>query len=560
MRNNNKSIIVLLLFLAVLGSVGCKKFLSVNADPANPQNPSNGSVFPAMLASIHRGVQYDSRYLGKYIQFWLSSSSGDNYDRHGWAGASDATGDIWRQTYYGLGKNLDYIIAQGIKQEQFDYVAASYALKAYMFQICTDYYGDMIFSEAFDDSRAYFDYDNQETIYRGIDSICRLAIKYADMASAKTNNMTASDFVYAGNMTKWKKFVYGLLAINYNNVSNKTGVYKPDSVIAFCNKSFTSVDDDFVVPFDATKNDNTNFFGTYRNNIGSFRQSNFLVHLLDGTTLAGNTLGPNRDPRMKHLLTASNDTTNGNGGFRGVDPGVGDPYNALSAPSAYTVGSTNWINARKKVPVLWGDSLYANPSASSFSTAAGKYLFNNKAVLPVMTYAEIQFIKAEAALRKNDPTTAYDAYIKGINAHFDFINRSYSAFRGNVNLYNGAPISSTERNNYLASANVKQSAANLTLTDIMSQKYIALFGWGWVETWVDLRRYHYNVDLDPKTGRPVYESFMFPAQFAVDNNGKPVQRVRPRYNSEYVWNIEALRAVGALNPDYHTYEMWFSKP
>jgi hypothetical protein len=94
----------------------------------------------------------------------------------------------------------------------------------------------------------------------------------------------------------------------------------------------------------------------------------------------------------------------------------------------------------------------------------------------------------------------------------------------------------------------------------MSQKYIALWGWGWVETWVDLRRYHYNVDLDPKTGLPVYSSFMFPATFAVDNNGKPVQRVRPRYNSEYVWNILALEKVGALNPDYHTYEMWFSQP
>ncbi len=558
MKNRNKILITAVLVISMV-SVGCKKFLDVNLDQANPQNPTNASIFPAMLGNIHRGVQYDARYLGKYIQFWLSTSSGDNYDRHGWAGASDVTGDIWRQTYFGLGKNLNYIIAQGIKQEQYDFVAASYALKAYMFQLATDYHGDIIFSQAFDETKFYFDYDDQATVYRGVDSLCRIALKYADMAESKFNNMTSADYVYGGDMTKWRKFIYGILAINYNNQSNKAD-YKPDSVISFVDKSFTSVNDDFVVPFDATKNDNTNFFGTYRNNIGSFKQSNFIVKLLDGTTLAGSTVPANRDPRMKHLLTASNDTTNGNGGFRGVDPGVGDPYNALSAPSAYAVGSTNWINARKKVPVLWGDSLYANPSASSFSTLGGKYLFHNKAVIPVMTYAELQFIKAEAAMRKNNTALAYQAYLNGINAHFDFINRNYSQFRGAVNLYNGSAITATQRATYLASANVAQNAGELTLTDIMSQKYIALWGWGWVETWVDLRRYHYNVDLDPITGLPVYSSFMFPATFAVDNNGKPVQRVRPRYNSEYIWNVQALEKVGALNPDYHTYLMWFSEP
>ncbi len=558
--NTTKIKIIAALFMVLMAGAGCKKYLNINTDPANPQNPANSSVFPAMLASIHRGVQYDSRYIGKYIQFWLSTSAGDNYDRHGWAGASDATGDIWRQTYYGLGKNLNYIIDQGVKQEQYDFVAASYALKAYMFQICTDYHGEIIFSQAFDDTRSYFDYDTQEAVYRGVDSLCRLSLKYADMAAGKTNSMISADFVYAGDMSKWKKFVYGLLAINANNLSNKSSLYKADSVIAYCNKSFTSANEDFVVAFDATKNDNTNFYGTYRNNIGSFKQSNFIVKLLDGTTLAGNSNGYNRDPRMKHLLSCSNDTTNGNGGFRGVDPGVGDPYNSLSSPSSYTVGSTNWINARKKVPVLWGDSLYANPSASAFTTAAGKYLFNNKAVLPVMTYSEIQFIKAEAALRSSNSTLAYEAYINGINASFDFINKSYAPYRGNVNLYNGAAISTAQRNTYLASGNVKQAAGALTLTDIMLQKYISLWGWGWVETWVDLRRYHYNVDIDPTTSLPVYKNFTFPASFAVDNNNKPAQRVRPRYNSEYVWNIPALRAIGALNADYHTYEMWFSKP
>ena len=93
----------------------------------------------------------------------------------------------------------------------------------------------------------------------------------------------------------------------------------------------------------------------------------------------------------------------------------------------------------------------------------------------------------------------------------------------------------------------------------MLQKYIALWGWGFFETWVDLRRYHY-LDLDTETGLQVYKGFALPATLAPENNGKPVYRVRPRYNSEYIWNIDELRRLGGLNADYHTYETWFSQP
>src|ERR1700730_8869316 len=105
----------LFLLMGLLATVGCKKYLNVNSDTATPQNPSNSAVFPAMLAGLPRGLQYDSRYLGKYIQNWLATASGDTYDRHGYVAGSDNTGDVWRQCYYGLGKNLDYIIENGKK-------------------------------------------------------------------------------------------------------------------------------------------------------------------------------------------------------------------------------------------------------------------------------------------------------------------------------------------------------------------------------------------------------------------------------------------------------------
>lgn len=552
-----------LLMMIMSSFTSCKKYLDINSDEDTPQFPDPSSVLPAQLAAIPRGLQYDARYAGKFIQNWLNyNTATDAFERMGWVGVSDANGDIWRQAYYGMGRNLDYMITHGKAQNNSPYIGVAYALKAMIFQYATDYHGEIIFTEAFRDQTT-FKYDDQQTVYRGIDSLCRLAITYLTdtVRNPGATPLSKGDYVYNGDKARWLKFTYGLLARNFHRVTNKS-IYAPDSVIYYVDKSMQTINDDFLIPFDATKNDDANFYGTYRNNLGTYRQSTYIVQLLDGTTLTDSVStsanASQRDPRMRHMLTKSNDTTNGNGGYRGVDVGLGDPYVSLGNWYTYAPNSANWINARKKIPTLWGDTLYSNPTASVFSSQYGHYLFGDKVVCPVMTSSELQFTKAEAAYRKGDLATAHAAYILGINLSFDFINRG-SFPRGNNSLFAGTPISITERTNYLASANVKQSAATLTLSDIMLQKYIALWGWGFFETFVDMRRFHWT-DLDPVTGKQVYKNFKIPSPLAADNLGKPVYRVRPRYNSEYVWNRAELLRLGGLNVDYHTYEPWFVQP
>lgn len=538
---------ILLLSAVLINSVGCKKYLDINTDPDTPQQPDVSSVFPAMLSAIPRGTQFDARYVSKYIQNFAQNAAGNAWDVHGhqnYPNPSDIGGDIWRQCYYGLGANLDYIINNGIRKGQWDYVGAAYALKAMIFQMCTDEYGEIIYTEAFKENTSLFKYDDQQVVYKGVDSLCRLALNYLQRTDLSPSNSVLSrgDFIYNGDASKWIKFTNGLLAKNFHRVTNKS-TYQADSVIYYVDRSFANTNDDFVVPFDATKNDDTNFFGTYRDNLSSFRQTKMIVQLLDGTTLAGSSVATNRDPRLRHMLSASNDTTNGNGGYYSLEPGLADP---------------NTLNKRVSTP--FGDSLYANPSASRFDPSRGKYLFRDKAVSPVMSYSEMQFMKAEAAYKKagGPDATAYQAYLNGINGHFDFINRAVYP-RSNVPIYNTVTISAAQRSAYLASANVKQNAAALTLTDIMSQKYIALWGWGFLETWVDMRRYHYT-DLDPVTGLPVYRGFITPAAIPATNNGKLATRIRPRFNSEYVWNLDELIRIGGTAVDYHTKEMWFSQP
>jgi hypothetical protein len=75
-----------------------------------------------------------------------------------------------------------------------------------------------------------------------------------------------------------------------------------------------------------------------------------------------------------------------------------------------------------------------------------------------------------------------------------------------------------------------------------------------------MRKFHYT-DIDPATGKQVYADFTPPSgQYAVaTNNGKLVYRCKPRYNSEYLYNVPELTRIGAFEQDYITKECWFSQ-
>ena len=105
--------------------------------------------------------------------------------------------------------------------------------------------------------------------------------------------------MYKGHRTKWLKLAYGMLALNLNHFSNKAS-YKPADVIANVDKSFLGNADDPLLTYLATQNDDRNFYGGTRSNIGSYRQTQFVVGLMNGTQLGGVV-----DPRMSRMLSPS---------------------------------------------------------------------------------------------------------------------------------------------------------------------------------------------------------------------------------------------------------------
>ncbi|MFX8856421.1 hypothetical protein ABTM81_19440, partial [Acinetobacter baumannii] len=60
-----------------------------------------------------------------------------------------------------------------------------------------------------------------------------------DGAVSQANLALGDAYFYNGDVNKWKKFVYGVLARSYAYLSNKS-TYQPDSVIKYTQLAMTS--------------------------------------------------------------------------------------------------------------------------------------------------------------------------------------------------------------------------------------------------------------------------------------------------------------------------------
>jgi hypothetical protein len=499
--NKIKHIKIFAIALVALILSSCQDWLDVNSDPSFPQEAPAEVLLPPVFQEMARGDGLDSRVFGCYVQNYANTAAGYAFDVHGYIAGNDAGGEKWRQHYWSIGKNIDLIIDDATANQKWWYAGAAYAIRAWSWQTTTDVHGEMILKQAWEPNRYSFDYDSQEEVYAEVVRLCNLALEHFDMDD-QSNSFVKGDLVYKGNVDSWRKFVYAILARNAHHLSNKSS-YDANAVIAFVDKAMANNAENFNVPHAGglanADGGNNNILGPTRANFTAFRQAQYSINLVNGTldlvngTATGSAVV---DPRMSLMFQPSTD-----GVYRGGSNG-----SAIN-----TAGATG-------IPLLYG-----------------KYIYRDNVAVPMMTYWEMQFIKAEAAFINNDLATAHAAYINGINAHMDY-----------------AGVSAANKNLYLASAAVAQTPAALKLNAIMLQKYISMFGHGTLETWVDMRRHRYS--------SAVYTGFAPPALLFATNNGRLAYRARPRHNSEYVWNVSALDKIGGLALDYNTVEPWFLLP
>ncbi len=525
-RHTMKRFGVAMLAGALTLSAGCKDFLDVNTNPNGPEKVSANLYLAPMIHWMVTSPQYEGRFVGRYNQEWyLPGTSLSTWDRMGYDPSSDNAAQQWRDVYWTLGQNLVDMTNLAEAEQRWDLLGVAKVLKAWGWQVTTDLHGEIIVKEAIDQSKFSFNYDTQEYAYQEIQKLLNEAIVLLQRTDGAVDQayLARTDKMYGGDRTKWLKLAYGMLALNLNHYSNKA-TYKPADVIANVDKSFLSNADIPLLTYPNTQNDDINFYGRTRGNMQGYRPTQFVVGLLNGTQFGGVV-----DPRMSRMIAPAPD-----GQYRGLDINV--------------VGTGALTTAQQP------NNFYGYPGTGGLQLP-GRYLFDDKAKMPLMTYSQLQFIKAEAAYKMGDLATALQAYTNGISFHIDFVNA-----RNSDNGQTPTQITAAEKAAFLANpAIVPTTPAGLTLSHIMSQKFIAQWGWGHNEIWMDLRRYNYT-NIDPVSGKQVFMGFTPPVTLYPDNGGKIVQRIRPRFNSEYVWNRAGLDVIGGLALDYHTKPLWITQP
>ncbi len=385
----------------------------------------------------------------------------------------------WNSIYQNL-LNLKTVIAKcsdgGSEAGNYQILGIAQTLTAYNLAILTDVYGDVPWTEALQPGVIYTPVlDSQESIYAEI-------FKYLESATtnlAKETTFPAlgtQDFLYAGNVANWIKFANGLKARYTMRLSVKNPDY--DAVITYANSSFASSAEQCQFNY----NGSTASSPFYQ----FFKDRNYF----GASTSFHNKLVDRNDPR---------------------DTVFFKPYTA-------------------------GGELIFAPNGTP-TQAQGVYgisgLSTVNAPTYLLSYHEIQFLKAEAYARKNDLVNAGDALKKGIVAACAKANIKVSGT-------NAAAYYDTK----VAPKLTSQASA---LKEIMVQKYIAFFEEEAVEAYNDVRRLKAMGEGDfIQLDNPLNSSTKFPLRYTYGADDVTTNaNVRDAYgDGSYVYTANVWWAGG----------------
>lgn len=442
-----------LLFVLVLTSslmIGCEDYLDINVDPNNPTSaPIEGLLINTTLETT-RNTQRVGNTTSYFVQHFASPNEASSTDTH----ESVSYDETWENLYLNIGDLVELIDqAEDIGAPHYSGIAK--VMKAYNLGLLVSMFGDVPYSEAFNPEEILQPvYDSSEDIYDVMLTLLSEALTELQ-ATESVAVPGGDDLIFGGDLGAWERTAYALRA-RYLNHYSKLGSYDPSAVLNAVDNAFTSSEEDFEMNFFEGANVTQNpWYRAAVNNAGLLLQawlSDQIVDQLNGTTYGI------VDPRID-FITAEIDA----GGYVGTRNGAGR-------------GAASEQGDRS---VLAVGSYYA-----SGPTAA----------LENVTYAELKFIEAEAALGI-DNTRAYQAYEEGIRAHMTKLG-----------------VEQAEIDAYWSEPEVS-SQAEFGIDKIMKEKYVATFLNP--ETWNDARRYDYG-----------YEGFRVPANHNPNLGGEMIRLVR----------------------------------
>ncbi len=451
---------IAIFFAALILLASCKKFDEFQENPNNPTVADPSLLLPEIQRTAFSNISSDAALASRYLVYTQSASNAQYY---GWQ----------RNTMnYGAITQVVKMEQEAARVEKPNYYYLGKFFKAYFIVDMTQRFGDIPYSQMmqsimnnnFSDSSATRPvYDKQQDIYRGVLD----ELKIASDSLSLDEPPISGDLVYNGDIEKWKKLINSFSLRVLMSLSKKEG----DGTLNIKERFNEIVSNPSKYPLISSNSENGSlpFYDITGNQYTYYNNNSMKTDFyLDSTFV--DILQENNDPRIfvfgKPAPASPLPATD----FNAYDGLVG------SAPLDYNTGKR-------------GDGM-----ASQINDRYSYEAINEPSVL--MSYAEVQFLLAEAAHRGWITGSAETFYKAGIEASLEFsnFNNTYSA--GQIVDYLNQPSISLQSGN--------------EIEQIITQKYISMFmNSGW-QPFYEQRR----------TGFPVFET----ARSGILNGGKIPKR------------------------------------
>ncbi|MDG5799091.1 SusD/RagB family nutrient-binding outer membrane lipoprotein [Marinilabiliaceae bacterium ANBcel2] len=516
---------ILLVLIIGVCFAGCDddSFLGDNRDPDGIDEVPPSQIMPVVL--FYSALQnYDHAEYGAYLSQTLTTAGRSQATalayKSGWEFLGMNRHPQWRRHFFDIGANVNEVITLAGEEDSYNYVALARLIRLMSVQYTTDVFGDMPLSEAYlSGSPAY---DTQESIYEWLEEEADevIALLKSDRARSEDNRLLDQriDRVFGGDLEKWTQVAYAVKArILLRQIPNMT--QNPSVADQILDYAMTALDgwEDPGYKFDGGSSiEKNNMWGrnnapinaweSRANNLNGAIPTRFFVEDLMGFDSDTEEAD---DPRLHYIMKPRGNAA----------AGVDTTYRYLDSNSG--MPATHRI---EEYPDMYQSVLTTDTST-----------------IVLITRGELHFIASEAAYWSGDKGVAADQMREGIRYHM-----------------NRLQVSSEEIDQYLDNADLVPGASNITIRDIMQEKYKALYLQP--ELWNDMRRYGYsNNDNDlrfddviiyPSLSRPhnLYEPYWGGSDDWLQRiNYDP--ETEERYNREELIRLDAFR-----NPE------WLKKP
>lgn len=546
-----KGLKYIFLSLMMLGGLsGCEDFLGDNRDPDAVDVVPPDQIMPVVL--FYSALQnYDHAEYGAYLTQSITtagrSQTGAYAYRSGWEFLGMNRHPQWRRHFYDIGSNANELINFAEAENSVNYLAVTRLIRLLSTQMTTDVFGAMPRSEAY--TSASPTYDSQESIYEWMHQEADDLIELFDSpeASQATNRIMdeSVDRIFGGDMSKWKQVAYAVKArIMLREIPNMTGNVTSTSqeILEAAETALNGWNDpnyNFEGGSSVEKNcmwgrtsSPINGWESRANNLDGAIPAKFLVEDIFQYD-PGADASP--DPRLPFIMEKR-----GEADVDAVDDWKEEWEAGEMSYADYKLNVDSveeWIymslESNSGMPathrIEWYPNLYDN------------VLTTDTSAISLFTKGELHFIAAEAAYWAGQKATAVTHMKEGIRYHMNRL---------------GVPSESIEE--YLNNPDAVPGDANLTISDIMQEKYKALYLQA--EQWNDMRRYGYsndnnnrrfdNVVIYPGLRRP---HNLYDAYWSGENEW--LQRLNYDPETEEKYNREELIRLGAFrDPE------WLKKP